>query len=160
MVQSSIFSSGRNATQRSGASLSIRPHLWEDAERVSAARVYPLADYGFKPTDEWAHHVMLSSVRFNSGGSASFVSSTGLVLTNHHVAADTLQKVSTPQIDEGQPQRDVQRNASQAAAGLAPVKTTEVRQREDRFFMGETDDVMIREASVGRKPRRCRVPQV
>jgi hypothetical protein len=51
--------------------------------------------YGFKPTDEWARHVMLSSVRFNSGGSASFVSSTGLVLTNHHVAADTLQKVST-----------------------------------------------------------------
>src|SRR5262245_60921990 len=53
--------------------------------------------HGFKPTDEWTRHVMLSSVRFNSGGSASFVSSTGLVLTNHHVAADTLQKVSTPE---------------------------------------------------------------
>jgi hypothetical protein len=38
---------------------------------------------------------MLSSVRFNTGGSASFVSSNGLVLTNHHVASDTLFKLST-----------------------------------------------------------------
>ncbi len=53
--------------------------------------------YGFTPTPEWAKHLMLSSVRFNSGGSASFVSSTGLVLTNHHVGADTLQKLSTPE---------------------------------------------------------------
>lgn len=53
--------------------------------------------YGFEPSDEWARYVMLSSVRFNSGGSASFVSSTGLVLTNHHVGADTLHKLSTPE---------------------------------------------------------------
>ena len=52
--------------------------------------------YGFEPTEEWTRHIMLSSVRFNSGGSASFVSSNGLVLTNHHVASDTLQKLSTP----------------------------------------------------------------
>ena len=60
--------------------------------------------YGFEPSDEWAQHVMLSSVRFNSGGSASFVSSSGLVLTNHHVASDTLHKLSTPEanlIDQG-----------------------------------------------------------
>ena len=53
------------------------------------------AKYGFEPTDAWAEKVMKSSVRFNSGGSGSFISSTGLVLTNHHVAADTLYKVST-----------------------------------------------------------------
>ncbi len=53
--------------------------------------------YGFTPTPEWARQLMLSSVRFNSGGSASFVSSTGLVLTNHHVGADTLHKISTPE---------------------------------------------------------------
>ena len=51
--------------------------------------------YKFEPTEDWVNHLMLSSVRFNSGGSASFVSSNGLVLTNHHVAADTLFKLST-----------------------------------------------------------------
>lgn len=51
--------------------------------------------YGFKPTAQWADHLMKSSVRFNSGGSGSFVSSNGLVLTNHHVASDVLFKLST-----------------------------------------------------------------
>jgi hypothetical protein len=55
------------------------------------------AKYGFDATPEWADHVMKSSVRFSSGGSASFVSSDGLVITNHHVAADTLHKLSTPE---------------------------------------------------------------
>lgn len=52
--------------------------------------------YGFEPSKEWAEHLMKSSVRFNVGGSASFISSTGLVLTNHHVGSDTLFKLSTP----------------------------------------------------------------
>ena len=50
--------------------------------------------YGFEPTDQWADKLMKSCVRFNVGGSASFVSSNGLVLTNHHVAFDTLSKLS------------------------------------------------------------------
>jgi hypothetical protein len=52
--------------------------------------------YGFEPTKEWLDHVRLASVRFNDGGSGSFVSPNGLVLTNHHVARGQLQKVSTP----------------------------------------------------------------
>ena len=55
--------------------------------------------YAFEPTDGWIEHLMKSSVRFNSGGSGSFVSSTGLVLTNHHVGADTLHKVSSAKLD-------------------------------------------------------------
>jgi len=54
-----------------------------------------LERHGFAPSPEWLEHVMQSAVRFNSGGSGSFVSSDGLVLTNHHVGAETLQKLST-----------------------------------------------------------------
>ncbi|MEM9825620.1 MAG: S46 family peptidase [Planctomycetota bacterium] len=53
--------------------------------------------HGFEATEQWAEHLRLSSVRFNSGGSGSFISSNGLVLTNHHVASETLQKLSTPE---------------------------------------------------------------
>ena len=51
--------------------------------------------YNFEPTDAWLDHLQKSSVRFNSGGSGSFVSANGLVMTNHHVAADALQKMGT-----------------------------------------------------------------
>ncbi len=51
--------------------------------------------YGFVPPPGWADHLRSSAVRFNNGGSGSFVSPDGLILTNHHVGADTLSKLST-----------------------------------------------------------------
>src|SRR6266576_3770302 len=53
--------------------------------------------YHFEPARPWLDRLQKASVRFNSGGSGSFVSATGLVITNHHVGADALQKFSDEQ---------------------------------------------------------------
>ncbi len=55
--------------------------------------------YDFAPGSEWYDRLRLASVRFMDGGSGSFVSPDGLVLTNHHVAVGQLQKMSTPERD-------------------------------------------------------------
>jgi hypothetical protein len=53
------------------------------------------AKYGFSPSQQWLDHIQLSSVRFNNGGSGSFVSADGLAFTNHHVGAVCVQQLST-----------------------------------------------------------------
>src|SRR3984957_11597733 len=53
------------------------------------------AKYKFDLTPAWLDHTRLSSVRFNNGGSGSFVSANGLTFTNHHVGAECIQQLST-----------------------------------------------------------------
>src|SRR5437667_11273077 len=55
--------------------------------------------YDFNATPEFLQHLERASVRFNNGGSGSFVSSRGLLFTNHHVGADCIQKLSTSEHD-------------------------------------------------------------
>ncbi|MBI2681507.1 MAG: S46 family peptidase [Candidatus Solibacter usitatus] len=55
--------------------------------------------YKFEPSPAWLEHLRKSSVRFNNGGSGSFVSANGLVMTNHHVGADCLAKISSKEKD-------------------------------------------------------------
>ncbi len=50
--------------------------------------------YRFDLTDKWLTRARQASVRFNNGGSGGFVSADGLIVTNHHVGADCLQKLS------------------------------------------------------------------
>jgi hypothetical protein len=55
--------------------------------------------YGVEVTDPFLAHVQRASVRFNNGGSGSFISPQGLMFTNHHVGRDCIQKVSTAEHD-------------------------------------------------------------
>ena len=58
------------------------------ADKIKAA-------YNLSPTPAWLDHLQKSSVRFNSGGSGSFVSADGLTFTNHHIAQTCLRGLST-----------------------------------------------------------------
>src|SRR5437870_5238914 len=55
--------------------------------------------YGFDLTDAWRDRAMKASIRFNNGGSGSFVSPNGLAITNHHIGSDSLQKLSSKDKD-------------------------------------------------------------
>ncbi len=57
------------------------------------------AKYGFDLADQWLARATGAAVRLNNGGSGGFVSPDGLLVTNHHVAADAVQKLSTADRD-------------------------------------------------------------
>ncbi|MBX9924516.1 MAG: S46 family peptidase [Rhabdochlamydiaceae bacterium] len=51
--------------------------------------------YGVEIDDQWLSQVQKSALRFSTGGSASFISSQGLVMTNHHVGARVIHNLSS-----------------------------------------------------------------
>ncbi len=108
--------------------------------------------YAFEPSRGWIDHVRLSSIKFRNG-SGSFISSTGLALTNHHVVRGELQKISTPDRDyvkngfyASSPDRelkcpdmelrvlvgfeDVTERLEKASQGVGPVEAAAARKKE------------------------------
>ena len=129
--------------------------------------------YGFEPSQAWLDHVRLSSVRINDGGSGSFVSADGLVLTNHHVALGQLSKASTAERDYVQggflaasreeeiPTNDLELNmletmenvtarvqAAATAAGPDEAKQLAARKAEIAKIQKETKDSTGRDCQV------------
>lgn len=114
--------------------------------------------HGFEATDQWAQNLMSASVRFNSGGSGSFVSSDGLVLTNHHVASDTLYKLSTSErniMEDGFLAREVGEELK--APDLELNQLVEITDVTDRVSEAVSDDMSAEEAS---KARRGRIAEI
>jgi hypothetical protein len=120
--------------------------------------------YGFTPTPAWLDHVRLSSVRLNDGGSGSFVSPHGLLLTNHHVARGQLQKNSTAQQDfirdgfyAGSPEQEMkspdlevnvlismENVTARIQAALAGAKTPEEQFSRRRAAMAEIESASLK----------------
>jgi len=78
-------------------------HILHNDEGMWLPDQLPVARFkercGFEPTSEWYEHIQKASVRMNNGGSASFVSPNGLIITNHHVAESVLDDLTTKKKD-------------------------------------------------------------
>lgn len=114
--------------------------------------------YGFEPTAAWADALRLSSVRFNSGGSGSFISSDGLVLTNHHVASDTLHKLSTEDrnlIDQGYLAATI--NDELKAPDLELNQLVSIEDVTDRVQTAVAENVAVADAA---KQRRAVIAEI
>lgn len=57
------------------------------------------AKYGWAPDAAWLEHARLASIRLTSGCSASLVSSSGLVMTNHHCVRECVSDLADAKHD-------------------------------------------------------------
>jgi hypothetical protein len=89
--------------------------------------------YNFEPSPEWIDNVRLASVRLE-GGSGSFVSPDGLIITNQHVASGQLAKLSTKE-------RDLVKNGFYAPTRAEELKTPDLEANVLVSFENVTDRV-------------------
>src|SRR6185369_12667159 len=89
--------------------------------------------YNFEPSQDWIDHVRLASLRFE-GGTGSFVSPDGLIITNQHVASGQLAKLSTKD-------KDLVKNGFYAPTQAEELKTPDMEANVLVSFENVTDRV-------------------
>ena len=108
--------------------------------------------YGFEVGEAFLDRVKSASVRLNSGGSGSFVSPRGLVFTNHHVASDCIQKVSTAEHDYMKNGFHARAESDEKACPDLEVNVLlEIRDVSDQVNQGVTSDMPVAKANQMRK---------
>lgn len=113
--------------------------------------------YGFRPSSEWLDHARLSSVRFGTFCSASFVSGSGLVMTNHHCARSCVDAVATPEDDilqDGFLARE--KSDEPSCPGLALDQLVEVSDITELIAGGQTSEE-LKEGCEQASDRICEV---
>lgn len=108
--------------------------------------------YGFEPSSDWIERIQKASVRFGNGGSASFISSHGLIMTNHHVGADAIQNLSSAE-------HNYMRDGFYAPTHADELKCPdvelnvlmEIRPVTDRINAAVTDDMSPADAATARQ---------
>ncbi len=120
------------------------------------------AKYGFNASDEFLRHLERASVRFNNGGSGSFISSQGLLFTNHHVGQDCIEKLSTAEHDY---LANGFQSASEAAEKVCPdlevdamLGTSDVTAKVNQGITGSNAPAeanKMRKASIARIEKDC-----
>ncbi|HEU4478879.1 MAG TPA: S46 family peptidase, partial [Pyrinomonadaceae bacterium] len=108
--------------------------------------------YGFKVTDEWLRKVQLASVRFNNGGSGSFVSPNGLVLTNYHIVEDVIGELSTAQKDYAKEGFVAHSQAEELKAGGLELNVLEsIEDVTERVLNAATANMSTSEVNAARR---------
>jgi len=116
--------------------------------------------YGFEPSPEWLERCRKSAIRVSEGGSASFVSPDGLVMTNHHVVRGLLGKLSTADNDlvkNGFIART--RTEELPLPGVELDVLWEIQDITDQVNADVTDDMSPAEANNARRKARTRIEQ-
>lgn len=118
--------------------------------------------YGFQATPQWLDHARLSSLRMNSGCSASFVSPDGLILTNHHCSRACVESSTRPGEDLlGDGFYAAKREDERACQGLTIDQLQEITDVTDSVTRavpaGSTPTVAVskRAEAIGRLEERC-----
>jgi hypothetical protein len=134
------------ASSVSGVSSTTLPALPVDPGGLWLLNNFPSErvqrEHGFQPSKEWLENVRLASVRLAQGCSGSFVSPSGLIMTNHHCAHHCIEQISSAK-------KDYDANGFYAAAEKDEVKCPdmEVNQLVDITDVTQRMSVATKELS-------------